>query len=144
MITCVWKGEEDLYRSLVRIESTVGKGSADLVDNAADWLVNDIRSSWSGSQQAIGSGNPPAIKTGNLDSSIQKEEQGRDLLGRFADTENTKVKFVRINTAEGNKPEGRGNYAQVLEDVYDLPFVQPAVDRLSGIYPEMAKRHIRL
>lgn len=150
MISIQWRGEEDLYRSLVRIESIVEKGSDDLVREAAEMLVRDIRSSWSGTRQTIGSGNPPATKgghpdnTGNLDSSVIVETSGRDVLGRFSNADNTRVRFVRINTAEGDDPQGRGNYAQILENNYNLPFIQPAVDRLAGVYDDMAKRYMRL
>jgi hypothetical protein len=146
MITLQWKGEEDLYRSLIRIESIIEKGSAELVEDAAEALVNHIRSNWSATRQRIGAGNPPAIKTGNLDSSIFIEESGRDVLGRFADANNTRVKFVRIDTSMGDDPQGRGGYSQALEDTtyYNLPFMQPEIDAISGVYGDMAKRHMRL
>lgn len=143
MITMYWRGEEDLYRSLVRIERSVDSGSGELVRFAAEWLVNDIRSNWSNSQQTVGSGNPPAIKTGNLDSAVIAD-RGRDVMGRFATADNVKVAFVRVDTAAGVQPDNRGNYAQVLEFEYNLPFVQPAVQRLEAVYPDLGKRFIRL
>lgn len=138
MITIHWKGEEELYRSLVRIERQVEAESSELVTFAAEWLVNDIRSSWSPMQQTAGSGNPPAIKTGNLDSSVIAE-QGRDVLGRFA-----AARVVRVDTEAGMQPNNRGNYAQALEFGYNLPFFEPAKERLMQIYPTLAKRFIRL
>lgn len=146
MITLQWRGTDKLNANLVRLENKIDKASSSFLDEAAEWLVNDVRSNWSASRQTIGSGNPPAIKTGNLDSSLFIEDNGRDVLGRFADRKNTKVKFVRIDTARGDNPEGRGGYSPALEDTnyYNLPFLQPAIDRLNSIYIEMAKRHMRL
>lgn len=146
MITMHFKGEEDLYRSLVRIEGKVKRGADELTAAGAEGLMNYMRSHWSASRQAVGSGNPPAKDTENLDSSIRMEESGRDALGRFASRENTSVRFVRINTAEGSDPQGRGNYAQALEDpeYYNLPFIAPAVEYMQHVYSEMAKRYMRL
>lgn len=138
MITLHWKGEEDFYRSLVRIERNLTDSSSALVTFAADWLVNDIRSHWSATKQTAGSGNPPAIKTGNLDSSVIAE-QGRDVLGRFA-----AARVVRVDTEAGDYPNNRGNYAQVLEHKYNLPFFEPAKERLMVVYPDLAKRFLRL
>lgn len=138
MMVVDWRGEEEFYRSLFRLERKVEEQSSELVTFAANWLVNDIRTSWSPTAQTQGSGNPPAIKTGNLDSSVIAE-QGRDVLGRFA-----AARVVRVDTEAGMNPQGRGNYAQVLEFKYDLPFFQPAVDRLEAVYPSLAKRFIRL
>lgn len=83
--------------------------------------------------------------TGNLDSSILVEEQGRNAGGRFGGAD-AFYRYIRIDTSQGDDPQGRGGYSQALEDesYLDRPFVEPAMDRLSDIFPEMAKRKIKV
>jgi hypothetical protein len=96
----------------------------------AQYIVEDIRSSWS-AQSPSNVGSPPAVDTGNLDSSVKLERTGRDERGRFANAANTAVHFVRIDTTQGSNPGGRGQYAAALEDpdYFNRPYMRPAVER---------------
>lgn len=111
----------------------------DVCHDAAVALVDDIRDNWT-SHQPSSPGEPPAIKTGNLDSSVQASPQGRDILGRFANRDNTRVWFVTLDTEKGNDPQERGQYAAVLEDDMDRPYMEPAIDRVSEVFPGLVKR----
>jgi hypothetical protein len=127
---------------MIRVEENIDKGAANGVEMATQALVLDIRSGWSWSSPSA-EGEAPAIKTGNLDSSVKIDPQKRDTSGRFS--ADAHVMFVRIDTSEGVDPQGRGNYAPALEDESYLnrPFVQPAVDRMQEIFPEIMKRMIK-
>jgi HK97 gp10 family phage protein len=141
MIKLLWRGQRELYKSLVRIERNVEDSSKEFVRVAAEWLVNDIRSSWSGASP-YNPGQPPAVDTGNLDKNVTSESQGRGEGGRFS--KDVIAWFVRIDTAKGN---GKG-YSQALETgtskMEARPFIMPAVDRLEAVYGELAKRNIRV
>jgi len=135
---------KDNWRTMVRVEDTLQKQVGEGVKATAEAIVEDIRSSWSGSKQKAGSGNPPAIDTGVLDSSIMVDDQGRDTEGHFANNANAEVWYVRVDTAE-NDPGGY-NYAQALEDpdYYNLPFIAPALIRAEGYFASNIKRFVRL
>lgn len=120
----------DNWRRLIKLERNVKKHTAEATREAAETLKRDIRDNWSAVRPSM-RGNPPAIKTGNLDSSIIVEEQSRTALGRFAGKEGI-AHFVRIDTEQGDDPQDRGQYAVVLERGYDRPFVKPAVERLKN------------
>lgn len=145
MITIKFK-ERDNYRTMARVTSRIENGVFQGASETADMVIADIQSGWSTSRQSIGSGNPPAMDTGNLDSSIRKEDQGRDALGHFDKKgDDAKAYYIHIDTEEGNNPNGRGNYAMALEDpdYYDLPFISPALERAFGVYTSNIKRFIR-
>lgn len=112
-------------------------------EDTANAIVADIRSSWSATRQAAGSGTAPAMDTGNLDSSVKVDRQGRDELGRFAGKD-AAVRFIRVNTAEGSNPGRRGNYAMALEDpdYYNLPFIAPALERSGDLFLTIIKREV--
>ena len=118
-----------------KIESGVNNASK----KAAEALVDDIRSHWTAPGPSS-PGEAPAILTGNLDSTVRVDKQGRDLLGRFSS--DAEVFFVRIDTAAGDNPLDRGDYATVLEDKRDRAFFEPAVERLANIFPFFYKRLI--
>ncbi len=140
MIKAQWRGVNKLYKSLIRIEKRVDETSFEFLVYVAEWLRNDIRWRWSSSSpSSIGS--PPAILTGNLDSSIKVARQGRTSGGQFASTSDAKKLFIVIDTEAGDNPLGRGQYSGVLE--LDRPFMQPAVRRLEGVYSSLAKRKIK-
>jgi hypothetical protein len=105
------------------------------VHAAAEALKEEIRNGWSPVSPSS-EGQPPAILTGNLDSSIFVERQGRDILGRFAGRD-AQVWFVRIDTERGENPLGRGQYAEVLDDEEQMnrPFVDRAMDRTAQNFP---------
>lgn len=140
------------YRSLVRVERRVSETSEEFTRAALEWLQADIRQNWSPSSvSAIGS--PPAKDlpktTGNLDSAIFIQQQVRGSLGRFATNADHKYGYLSIDTARGSNPKNRGGYSQALEfgvpsnNLQPRPFLQPAVERLAGVYPDLAKRYIK-
>lgn len=130
------------FRSMIRIEAKAKERAAEITSNAADMLVADIKSNWS-SQAPSAVGNPPAVVTGNLNSSVKVDDQGRDLKGRFAGGDDVVVRFVRVDTSEGDNPQGRGNYAHILEDKLTRPFMEPAIVRLAQLYPAMFRRLLK-
>ncbi len=130
------------FRSMIRVEAKAKKRSGEIVTQASEMLVADIRSHWS-SQSPSARGNAPAIVTGNLDSSVVVDPRGRDAKGRFASGEDAVVRFVRVDTSKGDNPMGRGNYAHILEDDLGRPFMEPAIERMSKIYPDMFQRFLR-
>lgn len=104
--------------------------AADLgIDDIADEFISDVQSHWSSSSPSD-PGQAPAVKTGNLDQSLFKEKQGRDVLGRFAGNKGP-VRFVRVDTTRGPRSQGRGEYGAKLEDSMDRPYIDPAADRVS-------------
>jgi hypothetical protein len=147
MLTLRLDGEENFYRSLIRIERRVEEQSHEFLDEMADWIISDIREHWSTQSPSAG-GMPPAIDTGNLDSSLTTEQQYRSAVGQFAARSEAAKVFIRINTEEGDNPADRGNYAQALEEgTYKMqarPFLEPALDRARDIMPTIAKRNIKL
>lgn len=146
MLTLQFRGEEDFYRTLIRIERNVEKQSHDFLDKMGQWIVGDIRANWS-SVSPSEAGQAPAKQTGNLDSSLQVEERYRTG-GRFASAETAATIFIRVNTAEGKDPRNRGNYAQALETgTYKMaarPFLNPALERARDIMPHIARGSFKL
>lgn len=142
MITTRFRGVDNFYRSSIRIENDLKRKGDELVNDVADVLINEIRSNWSFSAPSS-PGNPPAVVTGNLDSSITKDSQGRDPLGRFATRDNVSMVFVRVDTENGSDPQGRGNYAQVLEFDMNRAFLEPAIQRVEKLFPELVRRRLR-
>lgn len=140
-----WRGEKQFYRALIRIERNVTTSTEEFGQMAAEWLANDIRSSWSLTSPSS-PGDPPAKVTWNLDSSVQTNFQGRDLSGRFTGKDQRVLWFVSVDTTEGIQPGNRGGYAQALEMGTDRmrarPFMMPAIERLSATFGVMAKRTI--
>lgn len=134
------KFKSDLRR-LDKIERDIEGNTLDALQEAAEALVTDIRANWSDTSPST-PGNPPAIKTGNLDGSVKANRQGRGEGGRFASSKNVKYWYVTIDTSEGPDPRNRGQYAGILEDSRDRPFVAPALARLSGVYTGFFKRII--
>lgn len=125
---------------MVRVTENIDAQTKAGVQAAADALVADIKSNWSATSPSTW-GEAPAKDTKNLDSSIKVDEQKRDTSGRFS--ADAHVLFVRMDTSQGDNPNGRGNYAQALEDpdyIYNRPFIQPAIDRMEGLFPEIMKR----
>lgn len=143
MITIKFREKTD-WRTMVRIEARLKEQAREAVEEACQALVRDIRSNWSLSSPSR-RGEAPAVVTGNLDSSVVVDENGRDLLGRFAGKDSV-VMFVRVDTSEGANPGDRGNYAPALEDedYLDRPFINPAIERVGGEYPAIFKRIVKL
>lgn len=145
-----WRGEDKFYASVLKFERRITERSGEFVKFAAEWLVSDIRTHWSMKSPST-AGHPPAVDTGNLDSSVKADGTGRTG-GRFASTPDATRWYVRIDTANGADPQGRGGYSQALEKGATLnngstllprPFMKPAVERLKAVYPDLAKRIIK-
>lgn len=143
LITLKWN-ERDNYRTMARIEKRVMDGLEVAAEETANAIIADIRSNWSAGRQAMGSGTPPGMDTGNLDSSIRVEAQGRDEGGRFSGKD-TAARYIHIDTTEGSNNLGRGNYAPALEDpdYYNLPFLAPALERSGDILTISIKRNVQ-
>jgi len=153
MITLTLKGEEDFYRSVYRLEKNVADSSGEFVLKMGERLVEYIRESWSKNSPSS-AGNPPAIESGNLDSSIQMESTGRDASGRFANSDNLKVVFVRADTtkgtitdASGRDPNDKPNWAQSQElgqagHHLPRPFMAPALEKIALEFGREAKLNI--
>lgn len=140
MISMKMVNKDPNWREMIRVEMNINNSSGVAVRAVADALAADIRSNWSStSPSAVGSA--PAVVTGNLDSSVQVDPQGRDTSGRFASE--AKVMFVRVDTSMGDNPDGRGNYSVALEEQLDRPFTQPAIDRMQSMAPAIFKRIIK-
>lgn len=131
------------FRTMVKIERDLMRDVGFGVEEMAQILVSQIRGNWSLNAPSS-EGSPPAIVTGNLDSSVVAEPTGRDDKGRFADKENTTVMFVRVDTSEGIDPQDRGNYAPVLEEKLNRPFIQPAIDKVAPMVGAIMKRRINI
>lgn len=147
MLTLRLDGEENFYRSLIRVERKVEEQSHDFLDAMAEWIVGNIRENWS-SQSPSAAGQPPAMKTGNLDSSFLIDEQYRSSGGQFSAKSEASRVYIRVNTEDGDNPLNRGNYAQALETgTYRMearPFLSPAIDRANDIMPHIARSKFRL
>jgi hypothetical protein len=144
MLTLRLEGEENFYRSCIRIERKVEEQSVEFLDEMGQFIVSTIRDNWS-AQSPSNAGAPPAIDSGNLDSAITTETRGGG--GRFASKSDAQTMFIRFNTLDGSHPNGY-NYAQALEEgTYRMaarPFLQPAMERAKDIAPYIAQRTFRL
>lgn len=141
MIKVSLRGKKQLFSQLVRMERNVRISSNEFTRDAAEWLKNDIQSHWS-SRSPSAKGSPPAVVTGNLDSSILVEKTGRGVGGRFAGKDSI-YHYLKIDTTKGIAPSEQG-YSRVLEEGYDRMFLEPALDRLGGEIPSLAKRTIKI
>lgn len=149
MLTLQLKGEEDLYRVLIRIERTIDQQSDEFLETMGEWIVDDIQTHWfPTSPSPKQGGTAPAVDTGNLDSSVRLEQGFRGSGGRFASKAQAKTLFIRVNTAEGDNPMNRGNYAVALEEgtgrMAERPFLAPAMERASHITSFIAKATFKL
>src|SRR5574341_713072 len=82
-------------------------------DEATKWLAyriaEIIHDSWSETAPSS-PGNPPAVRTGNLDRSVKVEKTGRTVAGRFASGDNVKLWVTRIGAHyAGTLEHGGGN-----------------------------------
>lgn len=119
---------------LDRMISEAPKRADQGAGDAAEWVVNDIGSNWS-PMSPSSYGNAPAVVTGALDSSIYVDNKGRDLLGMFASGKDVAIKSIKVDAEHGGILE--------FTEYRYRPFVQPAIDRASGVYPEMLGRVIK-
>ena len=132
-----WKNERQFYRTTTRFEDRTVNITKGRLHKTADQFITELRK-WSTAHKLHDFGNPPARRTGNLDSSIIKETI-RDSKGRFSGGKDAIMIQVRINPEEGKKYHGRGNYAQALEKSpkYDRPFIKPAADRTAALFNQI-------
>lgn len=146
MLTLRLDGEENFYRSLITIERKVDALSKDWLDEMGEFVVSSIRENWSANSPSD-AGAPPAIDSGNLDSSLHLERVYRDMGGRFASKGAASRIHIRVNTLEGDRPNGY-NYAPALETgTYKMearPFMMPALERAASLGQTIAKRVFRL
>lgn len=120
---------KDNWRTMLKLERELPDRVGNELKDTAEAIVTDIRKSWSGFYPPASKwGNPPAVRSGTLDKGITVEEQGRDLLGRFAGV-NAQARYIRIDT-------GDKNYAMALEDPNYLnrSFLKPAVENRGIVY----------
>lgn len=139
MITVDFKTPD--FRGLFRIETLFQDAADASAREAAEYLRADIRSSWSFPPPSE-VGNPPAVRTGNLDSAVVAEKQARTSLGRFSGKDGA-LYYVRVDTDKGKDPRGRQQYAVALEYNMGRPFMEPAAERLRNEYPKILSREFR-
>ncbi len=142
MLTIKFRNKDPNFRMLIRVEDKLIKQLSNGIEEQANMIVADIRSSWSASSPSAG-GSPPAVVSGVLDASVTAEKQGRSLIGRFMGKD-AEVWYVRVDTSEN---DDRGaSYGAALEDpdYLNRPYVAPALDRAAGTYASTLKRFVRL
>lgn len=142
-VTIKFRNLDPDFRTMVRIERDLLRDVSLGVEDAAQALVSQIRGNWSSSSPSS-RGEPPAIVTGNLDSSVVVDEKGRDEKGRFTSPTDTVVKFVRVDTSEGDNPGDRGNYGPVLEGPLEREFIEPAIKVVAPMYGALMKRRVNI
>lgn len=134
--------EKTKWRHMASVKQQWKDGSGEAALEIANALVTDIRSNW-------GTGGAPNMDTGNLDSAIMVNPQGRDDSGRFAKGDSVTTYFVTANAPDGDSYHGRGNYSRPLEEGWNnggdhgpFPFMQPAMERVMVLYPSVLKRKV--
>ena len=117
-----------------------------IIVSAAEELIEIIRQSWSPVAPSK-PGDPPAVRTGNLDETVERSRgYGRDALGRFATKANRKSIRLTFDTRKGGGDrvrKGKGNrlYSGYLEEGTDKmaprPFLEPSVKELKLKFPKI-------
>lgn len=122
------------FTPMNRLEAALPRRLEGSVRDAGTAVINDIRSHWSPTSPSA-RGSAPAVVTGELDASIHLEPAGRDALGRFASAENAVGVLIKVDAPHGG----------ILESDYlDRPFLEPAVERMSPMFPNFFERVLRL
>lgn len=107
-----------LDKGMARIEPMIDKS----IGECAESIVNRVRYNWSASSPS-NPGEPPAVVTGNLDSSIKADNAGRNALGQLTRSNEAIAWYIRI----------KAEYAAALEfgdsskNLAPRPFLAPAV-----------------
>lgn len=135
--------EKTSWRHMAQVRKDWANGADQATLDVAEALVADIRANW-------GSGGAPNIDTGNLDSAVMVNPQGRDDSGRFAKGSNISTYFVTANAPDGSNYHGRGNYSVPLEEGWSgpqgsadaYPFLGPAIGRVQDLYPSAIRRRV--
>lgn len=111
------------------LEQSVPRNINARVRQAVEIMQAEIRENWSASSPSS-PGNPPAIKTGNLDQSVRPESTGRTLRGTWTSGNDAAMWTLRIGAW----------YAGNLEHGYTMaprPFVLPAALRTYEKLPDL-------
>ncbi len=119
---------------LDRIDKQIGARVEATTDSVADRIVENIHQNWSPTSPSS-PGERPAVVTGTLDLSVQKEKTGRGPGGKFAAGKDTFIRVIHVSAP----------YADILEhgsvNMLPRPFVLPAVldeaDNLAADYREI-------
>ena len=149
-----------LMRNTSRLEEEVIRSISNLIFEAADYLIAYIRESWSGLYPPASTpGYPPAIRSGNLDTTVEKSMgYARDRYGRFAERGKATQVRISIDTVRGGGQRMQDkeisgkhrDYAYYLElgtrPMQPRPFLDPAAEHLAIKFPQLAgkvKVHFR-
>ncbi len=135
--------EKTNWRHMAQIRKNWADGADLATQDVAEALVADIRANW-------GLGEAPNVDTGNLDSAIMVNPQGRDDSGRFAKGDDVTTRFVTANAPDGSSYHGRGNYSVPLEEGWSgpqggagaYPFLGPAIGRVQTQFPSAIRRRV--
>jgi hypothetical protein len=124
------KFKED-FTILTAIDRNADDAAYESVLEVAEFLVNDIRSHWSGSSPSP-VGAPPGVDFGFLDEGVKVDDQGRTG-GKFSTDAQTA--FVRIDTSESGR-----QYADAVQTHSKRPYFEPALDRTGQQFPSHMKK----
>jgi hypothetical protein len=135
--------EKTDWRLMAKVRARYADGIKEGAREAAEVLANDI-------QEHFTIASDPAIDSGNMRSAVMVSDKGRDDAGRFSG-DNKASFFMTANAQDGDAYHGRGNYGPALEEGWSgpqgsapaHPFVQPAIDRVASVLPNIIERKIR-
>lgn len=136
-----WHLRSDLS-GMDRADRKIMNGAREGSRTVAQAIVTDIRGSWSSSSPSD-PGGPPAKVSGDLDSTVRASQQ--DERGRFASAENAVIWSVAAgdpNRRTGTHPDGV-NYARILEEDMNRPFMLPAIERAANYFGLMMENAMK-
>lgn len=129
MMTVVFRQD---FSGLNALDRTVPINAGKACKNVAQRAVDEIRNNWS-PESPSAPGEPPAMVTGYLDSTVEAENQGRNALGQFASGDSATSYVVRV----------KAPYADFLEHgtrkMEPRPFLLAAVMRAGDSLPDEFK-----
>jgi hypothetical protein len=118
------------FRGIASIERKVLLEAGVGAYETAQAIKRYIRDNWSPPPPPSAVGDPPAVRTGNLDSSLFIERV-RNVKGQFAKNgESYTAVVLTADTLRGNSPNGRTQYAEAVELYNNRPFLEPAVEEI--------------
>lgn len=124
------------FRGIAEIERKVLEEAAMGAYETAEAIKNYVRDNWSPPPPPSALGDPPAVRTGNLDSSIFIDRV-RNTKGQFAKSgEDFTAVRLTVDTTKGKDPMGRGQYAEAVSVYNDRPFLEPAADEIGELLLE--------
>lgn len=114
------------FRRLDQIDRTIGPNTQRKTEQVVNLIVKDIHESWSPVSPSPW-GQAPAVVSGDLDRSVNREPTPRDPRGRFTSERDGAFYVIRVDE----------EYAGVLENDprYNRPFLEPALERAAAIFP---------